>query len=160
LTLVSILHVLESLKKLLIPQRAGGLLEHHQRHHALIHEQPNIVQITHQIEPALAAVNEQCLVKPLRLTLAPLAVLATNGLSMVSASADHAANNLQSEPMSGSSGCVLRTCSNAFNLALVQQPDVVRKVRTLPPERRARFGSDTAGLVAEIHSMRIEPVSQ
>jgi hypothetical protein len=38
LTLVSSLHLLEGLKELLIPQRPRGLLEHHQRYHALIHE--------------------------------------------------------------------------------------------------------------------------
>jgi hypothetical protein len=44
LTLVSSLHLLEGLKELLIPQRPRGLLEHHQRYHALIHEQPKIAR--------------------------------------------------------------------------------------------------------------------
>src|SRR5207237_8626331 len=75
LTLVSLLHVLEGVKELPIPQRSRGLLEHHQRHHALVHEQPKIVEIKQQIEAGLAAINEQRPVATLSLALGPISVL-------------------------------------------------------------------------------------
>ena len=42
-----------------IPKCARRLLEHIERHHAFIHEQPEVVQVAKQVEPALLAFDEE-----------------------------------------------------------------------------------------------------
>src|SRR5512139_3012033 len=75
LTLVAVLHVLESVEQSLIPKSARRLFKDNQRHHAFIYKQPKIVEVTEHVKSPLASFHEQGLIESFRLTFPSLAVL-------------------------------------------------------------------------------------
>src|SRR5678815_18633 len=80
LPLVALAHVREHLQQLVVAQRMTGLLENVHGDEALVRQEPEIVQIPHEVEPARRPALEQRFVEPLRLPLAALPILLDEGL--------------------------------------------------------------------------------
>src|SRR5436190_3126560 len=75
LTLVTILHLLKRAEQFLVAKCAGRLLKDEQRHHALIYEQPEIMEVSEHVKSTLASFHKQGFVEALRLAFPALAVL-------------------------------------------------------------------------------------